>query len=175
MMQAQFPHMDFRLLAILFLVLSPPASAVELEQEYPRLGGIQNGNTNYKGYGDPAYQWAMAKLDFVIFGGGSRQMTRHAKSIRHPNSSIIPRKYTNITTVRDKDSDDLAPLRKKVFGDRGQNLRMPATGGSVTRMASVSPASLAEMYVSTLPTGSNPGRTAVSAVSTEQDMTTITR
>lgn len=121
MIEHQFRRTVVGTVAILFSAFSSAPGAVELKPEYPRLGGIQNGTTNYKGYGDPAYQAAMAKLDFVILGGGSRQMNRHAKAIKRMNPSIILGKYTNITTVRDKDSDYLAPLRKKLFEERGPN------------------------------------------------------
>jgi hypothetical protein len=59
------------------------------KQGYPQVGGIQNGTAIYKGYGDPAYRRVMARLDFVILGGGLRQLTYHANAIKGLYPSLI--------------------------------------------------------------------------------------
>jgi hypothetical protein len=102
-------------------ILATTVQAGEVKQSYPRLGGIQIGSTPYKGYGDPEYRKAMARLDLVLLGGSGPVMNEHARALKNLNPDILLAKYTNVTAVFDRDSNYTTPLRRKLSAENGPN------------------------------------------------------
>ncbi len=109
------------LVGVVASVAAAPLAAAEVKPAYPRLGGIQIGTTPFQGYGDPEYRKAMARLDLVLLGGSGRVMNDHARAIKDLNPDILLAKYTNVTAVRDNDSDYNTPLIRKLSAEKGPN------------------------------------------------------
>jgi hypothetical protein len=105
----------------LLLVSGTSLASGKGKDTFPKLAGIQIGQTPYDGFSDPEYQRRIARLDLAILSNKGSAGTEYARQIKKINPNVMLGTYFNLTAILDGKPGYFAPLSQKLDRERGPN------------------------------------------------------